>query len=317
MTRSRRTPAAARGLPRTGAVVRVLLLAPTLLAALAPGGRAQPAPGTDSVTCDLQLVPAEVVESAIRTTGGYDIAAAPNQGRFLAELLLELARRFRDRAPEGPPFVLRQEEFFPAFLRVTGLSPAEAPPAFRKAHRYGQRMFVEYVRERVLERMLAGPEPRQALAVRAAWPDTGALPASYAYRDTASDPDIRVRHERDVTYRLLEFVGIVAYDRMEGVSGRPTSGALGALFDVVGMAEIEESRFVPAGNDAQVTFTRVRKVVPLEAVATITADGRARRGLPRHDPRFERLREIVTRELDAEYAGAPPPACFGETPEGD
>lgn len=287
-----------------------LLVLPVLLAA-APLTGAQPAPEGAAPPCRLRLVPGPEVESAIRSARGYDITAAPNQARFLADVFLELARRYRERAPDGPPLVVRQEEFFPAFLRVTGLRPEEAPPAFRKAHRFGQRMVVEYRRERVLEGMEAGPEPRQALAVRAAWPDTGSLPSSYTYRDTASDPDVRVRHRRQVTYRLLEFVAVVAYDRMEGVSGRPTSGALGALFDVVGMADILESRLVPAGEGAQVTYSRVRKVVPVETVATITAEGRARRGIPEGKPRYRRLERMVRRAVEPTYAGEPPRACFG------
>lgn len=262
--------------------------------------------------CERQVVPGDVLEEAIRARQEYDITATPNQGRFLAELLLDLADRYRERRPDGPPLLIRQGAFFPAYLRVTGLTAAEAPPGFRKAYRHRQRMVVEYRRDRVLGRVRAGPEPRQALSVRAAWPDTGALPASYAYEDTASSPNVRVRQERNVTYRLLEYVAVVVYDRMEGVSGRPTSGALGALFDVLGMVEIRESRFVPAGGGAQLTYSRIRAVAPVETVATVTADGQARRGIPEDRPGLRRLRSVLERDLAVEYRGAPPPACSGE-----
>lgn len=293
------------------------LLAGTLLVLSGPVDLPAPARGPEGAArtesgergCERQLVSERVIEEAIRGRRGYDITATPNQGRFLAELLLDLADRYRKRRPSGAPLLIRQQEFFPAFMRVTGLSAEEAPPGFRKAYRYRQRMVVEYRSDRVVEGVRQGPEPRQALSVRAAWPDTGSLPSSYAYEDTVSDPDVRVRQERNVTYRLLEYVAVVVYDRMEEVSGRPTSGALGALFDVLGMAEIRQSRFVPAGQGAQVTYSRVRTVAPVETFATVTADGRARRGLP-EDRRFHRLRSMLERDLAVEYAEEPPPACF-------
>lgn len=262
--------------------------------------------------CERQLVSEREIEEVIRDRRGYDITAAPNQGRFLAELLLGLADRYRRRQPSGPPLLVRQEEFFPTFLRVMGLSTEDAPPGFHEAYRYRQRMVVEYRVDSVVERVLEGPEPRQALAVRAAWPDKGDLPSSYTYEDTASDPDVRVHQERNVTYRLLEYTAVVVYDQMKGVSGRPTSGALGALFDVLGTVEIRESRFAPAGQGAQVTYSRVRKLATMETLATITADGRARRGIPEGRPRLQRLRSILERDRAVEHAETPPQACFTE-----
>lgn len=258
--------------------------------------------------CGVRVVPSGEIEAAIRSRRGYDLTAAPNQGRFVAELLLDLAERHRARRPDGPPLLIRQEEFFPAFLRATGLRAEEAPPAFRAARRVGQTMVVEHRRDRVLERVVKGPEPRRALSVRATWPDRDGLPSSYTYDDTLADPRLRVRHDRDVSFRLLEFAAVVAYDQVEGVSGRPTSGPLGLLFELLGMASLQESRFVVAG-DRQVVFTRVRKLLPRAAVATVSPEGRARIGIPRELPGHRRLRTMVEAGFEVQYAAPPPPLC--------
>lgn len=262
--------------------------------------------------CGVQLVSAEELDAAVRDRSGYDITATPNQGRFLAELLLDLARRHRKRRPAGPPLLIRYDEFFPAYLRATGLSGDAAPPGFREAHRVGQKVVVEYRKNRVVEGVEEGPDPRQALAVRATWPDTGRLPSSFTFRDTASHPEVRVRHRRTLTYRLLELDSVVAYDRVRGVAGRPVSGLLGILFDLVGMAPIRHSRFAVADDGTQVTLTRVGTRSSLESVATVTPEGRARRGIPDGRPELERLREVVERDVEVEYAAPPPPACPGE-----
>lgn len=256
---------------------------------------------------------AEDLRAAIRARKGYDITATPNQGRFLAEVLLDLARRHRGQSAEGRPFILRYEEFFPAFLQVTDLAAEEAPPGFRHADRVGQKIVVEYRRDRVIERVDEGPVPRQALSVRATWPDTGALPSRYSYRDTASEPEVRVRNERIVTYRLVAFDTVVAYQRVRGVAGRPVSGLLGALFDLVGMVEIRESRFAVASDGTQVTLTRVGRRSPFESVATVTPEGRAFRGVPEGRPELEGLRELVERDFEIDYAGRAPPTCPAQT----
>lgn len=292
-------------------VVALVGAATLLLPGRAQGQEAEKTPVADEPRCAVQRVSTEDLEAAMRARRGYDPTATPNQGRFLAEVLLDLAREHRARDPAGAPILIRYEEFFPAFLRLTGLEAEEAPPGFRHANRVNQRIVVEYRRDRVVEAVEEGPDPRQVLAVRATWPDTGSAPASFSFRDTASDPEVRVRNERPVLYRLVEFDSVVAYDRMSGLVGRPVSGVLGVLFDVVGMVDIRAHRFAAAGDGTQVTLTRVERGSSMESVATVTPDGRASRGLPDGRPELERLRELVERDFEIEYAGEPPPACPG------
>lgn len=293
------------------------LVAGTLLVLSGPVDLPAPARGPEGAAraesgergCERQLVSERVIEEAIRGRRGYDITATPNQGRFLADLLLDLADRYRKRRPSGAPLLIRQQEFFPAFLRVTGLSAEEAPPGFRKAYRYRQRMVVEYRSDRVVEGVRQGPEPRQALSVRAAWPDTGSCRRATPTRTPCPIPTSGSARSGTSPTACSSTWPSSCTIGWRGSPAGPRAGPLGALFDVLGMAEIRQSRFVPAGQGAQVTYSRVRKVAPGETFATVTADGRARRGLP-EDRRFHRLRSILERDLAVEYAEEPPPACF-------
>jgi len=264
--------------------------------------------------CRVRVVEGPEIEEVIRGLEGYDVTAAPNEGRFMADLLFRLVERHRTRGADDRPLRIRQEEFFSAFLRATELTSEEAPAAFRMSRRFGQTIVVEHRRDRVINEVEAGPEPRRALAVRVEWPDTGDVPDRYTYEDTLSDPHLRLRHEREITYRLLDYDSLVVYDAMEGISGRPTSGALGALFAVLGMTGFLESRYAVADDGTQLTYTRVKKLFTFDAVATVSPEGRAERGVPDDRPDLEALRPRVEADLEVRYAREPPPVCPPLTP---
>jgi len=267
--------------------------------------------------CGVHVVPSDTLEAIVRTTAqqDYDITAAPNQGRFVAELLFAVAEQRRARSPDGPPFLIRQKELFPALRRATGLPPEQMPPSAREANRVGLTMAIDYRTDRIINRAETDPKPTQVLSVRATWPDAAGLPDSYTYKDTASVPDVRVEHRRPMTYRLLDYGTVVAYDEMEGVSVEPTSGALGALFSVIGMSDLLESRYAVAEDGTQVTFARVKKLFSMDALATVRPNGRAQRGLPEDRPDLVSLQERVEQELEVTYATPPPPVCPNEAVE--
>jgi len=264
--------------------------------------------------CNIQVLSTETIEQAMRAQAqkGYDIAAGPNQGRFIAAVLLALADRERRQGNGNQPFLIRQKELFPAYLRATGKSPEELPPGYLKGKEVGIAMSVAYQTDQIIEEVEDGPSPEQALSVRATWPEINDLPSSYVYEDTTSDPNVRVRRERPTTYRILEYADLVVYDEMKGISVEPTSGALGALFSAIGMAEVEETRFVVAEDQTQVTFTRVRKLFSVGSLATVTRYGRARKGLPEDRPELERFEAVLEQDLDVAYTGPPLPLCPAE-----
>lgn len=105
---------------------------------------------------------------------------------------------------------------------------------------------------------------------------------------------------------------MVVFAEMEGMSGRPTSGALGALFTVLGMARLEETRFAVARDGTRVTRAQVRRLLSRTVLATVSPEGRAERGVLDDDPELLRLAELVQRELEIEYAREPPLVCPNE-----
>jgi hypothetical protein len=75
---------------------------------------------------------------------------------------------------------------------------------------------------------------------------------------------------------------------------------------------VEETRYVVAEDQTQVTFTRVRKLFSVGSLATVTSDGRARKGLPEDRPELERFEAVLEQDLDVTYTGPPLPVCPAE-----
>ncbi|MEX2500642.1 MAG: hypothetical protein WD397_17385 [Wenzhouxiangellaceae bacterium] len=261
-------------------------------------------PATDQ--CGHVLVDTATMREVIAGIEGYDTAAATNQSRFVADFLFGLARRPEITGRSGT-FQVQPERFFEAWLEVTEHRADEAPVSMRKVLEHGQRFVVD---ARAAVRISpASVEARQALAVRASWPDAPGTADHYSYHDTMAEPSIRLRHERVITYLLIDFGDFVAYENMRGIRGRPTSGALGALFGLLGMAEILQSRFAVADDQSQVNRSRVEKLFSFTTLTTITPDGIAERGIPADRDDLERLADKLERPLDIEMLRPWPAAC--------
>ena len=63
-------------------------------------------------------------------------------------------------------------------------------------------------------------------------------------------PKLKVTNRQEITYRLLVFGEMVVYDEIDGTSGRPLSGVLGALFKVIGDGRLYHSVLVDDGLQA-------------------------------------------------------------------
>jgi hypothetical protein len=263
-----------------GAPIRILVLA---IAAAAPAEVPPPAPAPVSY--------AEVLD-AIRSSRGYNRLATTNGGRIQSEALLHLARRARERDPQGPPLLVRHDDWFRALLEATGTSADRAPLYVVLAHRHRQDIVAEYGDGRVVREVVKGPAPVLALAVTISWPDRPGAPREYSYEDTLSTPHLKVTVRRVITYHLLDFGDMIAFEDMEGLTGRPTTGALGLLFQLIGEGRIVEYRMGIAPSGVTVSRGRARKGF-FEVATTITVqpDGRSEKGVPA-DPV---LRAIATR----------------------
>jgi hypothetical protein len=244
---------------------------------------------------------AQIVE-AMRASQGFDLAATANGARLNAEVLLRLVRAARDTGPGAELLFLDREDWFQAYLERTGLTQDRVPLYVRLSRAHGQDTTVDFRPGRVVRRVVKGPEPRTAANVRIAWPDRPGAPKSYSYDDTRASPTLRVTNERVISYRLLDYGDMIAFGEIRGLKGRPTSGPLGLLFDLIGEASIVESRMALAPDGIQVSRGQGRKGF-LQATSTVTVypDGRAEKGLPPNRPDLAEVELRLKRPIELVY----------------
>ncbi|MGB0514285.1 MAG: hypothetical protein ACPGJE_05550 [Wenzhouxiangellaceae bacterium] len=211
----------------------------------------------------------------------------------------------RTSADGGSRFRIEPDRFFGAWLDARGVAAEDAPVSMHRVLEFNQQFYVNIAPELRLD----GPRPKQALAVRASWPEGDHRPDHYGWEDTRSTPSVKMRQDRVIRYLLLDFGDWVAYENMRGVAGQPTSGALGTLFGLLGMANIESSRHAVASDGTQISRTRSRKLFEFTTLATITPDGRAERGLPDGRDDLRALADRLDRELDVRLIGEWPEDC--------
>ncbi|MDT8449514.1 MAG: hypothetical protein RQ847_05005 [Wenzhouxiangellaceae bacterium] len=280
-------------------LVKAALLMTPLTAIVSPAPVAHAAD-----ECPDQLVSTETMRQVIASIEGYDTTLTTNYSRFVADFLFGLAAHPAVRE-ESTSFRIQPEGFMSAWQSATGRSANEAPVSMQRVLEYGQHFAVDIRPDVVTE----GPEHDLVMAVHVSWPESAGLGSSYTYEDTLSEPDVRIREQRVIEYLLFRLDDVVAYERITGVSGRPTSGALGALFTLLGVADIESTRHVVAADGTQVNRARVRKLFPFTALATIAPDGTAQRGIPDGREDLEMLAEKLDFDLEIEMRSPWPTPC--------
>ncbi len=231
--------------------------------------------GTSPQRGHLQVVGRQELVKTMGRHGAYDPTATTNGARFQAEVLLHLARTAKDRDPEGSPLFVGHEDWFHAFLEVTGRTAETAPLYAVLAHRHRQDIEIEYRSDRIIRSVKNGPHPEIAIGVVIWWSRTTGGAGRYSYQDTLSTPHLRVTNGRVITYRLLDFGNIVVYDQIEGLSGQPTSGLLGLLFSAIGEGRVTQSRMAISRDGLQVSRAKVKKAFlglrqPLPSILTDT-----------------------------------------------
>lgn len=280
--------------------VRRLIASALLSVGLAPAAAETPS------ECEHVMVESETMREVIHRISGYDTAAITNQSRFVADFLFGLASH-PDVIGRASSFQVQPERFFQAWLEVSGLQAGDAPVSMRKALDQGQRFIVEVDAPITLSPDSLTPE--RVLNVRASWPDAPDAEEHYSYHDTLSRPAVRLRHEQTITYQLVDFGDFVAFENMDGIRGQPTSGGLGALFSVLGMAEIRQSRFAVGDDQVQVNRSKVKKLFSFTALTTITPEGVAQRDIPPGRSDLRALAELLETEINVEAQKSPPRAC--------
>jgi hypothetical protein len=246
-------------------------------------------------------VPFDEILAAMVQSRGYDVLATANGGRFQAEVLLSLGRWGQEKRPDGPPLLVGHDDWFRALLQVSNIPAARAPAYARLAWEHKQDILVEYRPSRLIREVVKGPAPRLALGITISWPGEPGAPSEYSYEDTQSTPHFKVTDQRVITYHLLDFGDMIVVDGMEGLSGRPTTGALSLLFAVLGEGRIVEYRMVITPDGTQVSRGRARKAFFEVATAlTVRPDGRTEKGVP-PDPQFHDVERRLNAPLEIRY----------------
>ncbi len=253
-------------------------------------------------TCSTTVVSRDELLAAMREEQGYNLVATTNWARFQTYVFLRLARAARARDSSGrKPILIRAEDWFWNYVAVAGLNPDSAPLGTRRAHDLGQDMQLDYNPAHVLSDVRRGPQPVLAMNVRISWPPGPRVPTSYSYRDTLSVPKLKVTSQQMITYRLVDFGDMVLYDEIKGVSGRPTSGLLGALFSILGEGNLVESRMTISSDGVQVLRARSKKLFSVTAIATVQPDGRGEKGVPNGNVALATLKARLEEPLELVY----------------
>jgi hypothetical protein len=230
----------------------------TLLCALALWSLAAAAPAAASPVPPpgARPVPRLAVAAAMLAERGYDLRVTTNQSRLQSRVLLRLARESLSEGPAAAVLFIDHEDWFQAYLQATGLGTEQAPLSVGLSRLHQYDILVDARPGAVVASVEAGLPPTQALNVL--WRSRRGT-QHYSYRDRQSRPEIELSFDTTVSYRLVEWDGLVAFDEIEGISGRPATGPLSVLFRFIGHARATWSRTLVAADGWQVIVGQGRK----------------------------------------------------------
>lgn len=153
----------------------------------------------------------------------------------------------------------------------------------------------------MVESVVKGPKLKRALAVRVAWPASTGKP-SYSFEDLLARPTLQVTNHRQISYRLLAFEDRVMLDGIDGLTGRPNSGALGLLFKIIGEGAVQEYRMAVAADGVQVSRGRAKKAfISVESIVTVQPDGKAEKDTPKDRPDLAALEQKLAEPIEVKY----------------
>jgi len=178
--------------------------------------------------------------------------------------------------------------------------------AARAAFEHHQDALVDYG-PGVVQQVLEGPVPRRALDVTIFWPDSPGAPSGFSYRDTLSVPKLIVYDRRVIRFKLLEYDGMVVFDRITGVSVRPL-GFFSVVFAVLGKPDLEHNRIAVSADQWQVMWGRVRAFGGIMRTGTVAIEpgGRGHEDIPADRADLRAIAAQIRRPLHLNYG---PSSC--------
>jgi len=274
------------------------LIAILLIGVFVDAGRVQ----SRNTLAAFQSVTKEQLLSAMRRETSYNTQATTNVARFQAHVILRLARQAQATHPHGPPLLIRHMTWYHAFLQAYRLREEQAPLFLRLAVAHQQDQIIDYRYNNVIKKMKQGPVPEIALNVKVCWPEKTDLPAHYSFDDTLATPRLQVTNHRVITYRLLDFGDRIVYDEIAGLTGRPTTGLLGALFKVIGEGRVVRSSMAFSDDGLQVARTHSKKgPFSINATVTVQPDGEMTKGIPGNRTDLRKLEKKVKQRFTVQY----------------
>jgi len=284
--------AAAIRLPALAALAAMVLLAASVEGTVPRAARPQGAA--------VRASRADIL-AAMRPERGYDAATTANSGRFQANVYLRLARQ--TRSDSGAEIVLiDHEDWYQAFLEYSGLPEDELPELLRLMREHGQDAMLDLREGAVIKQLDQGRMPDLAMNVRLAFEARDDAADSYSYEDRLADPAVLVHNDSLVTFRLMDFGDQIFHDDIQGSKIRPLTGSLGALFAVIGLAEIRSVRMAVADDGTTVSIATARKaLVTVPAAVTTSPWGRSERGVSPLRDDLLAIEQRLRQPLEFEY----------------
>ena len=257
----------------------------------------------DGVRPGYQVVSRVEIVEAMRQCSDYDPTATTNGARFQADMVSYLARKARERDPQGLPLFIGYEDWFRAFMEVAARTEDAMPQYAQLSYQYKQNTEIDYRVDRVIREVKEAPTPELAANVRIWWEDQPGKPDRYSYQDTLSTPNLRVTNRRVMTYRLVDFGNWVIYDEIKGLTGRPTSGILGFLFRIIGEGSVVQTRMAISKDGLQIYRAKARKGF-MKRIDTVTVypDGKMEKDVPPDRPDLLEIAKRISQPLEIDYA---------------
>ncbi|MEO8452241.1 MAG: hypothetical protein ABI647_20790 [Gemmatimonadota bacterium] len=281
---------------------RSIVTAIALLGAFPEVAVAQSCPA-DTIT--RQELGAAMREARLAPGGDYAVLATMNSMRFQSAVFQRLIQHALARRPDGGTFFIPHDILWWEFLKVAGLRVGEedkAPIGRRLAFEYHQSIEVTYGRpDSVIKETKHGPSPSIAANVRLEWPDRPDGVRKFSFVDTLSVPQLQMTSQQVSTFRFLVFSDMIAFDEIQGMSGRPVSGLLGTLFKLLGEGRAVYSRFSIAPDGMQVMRAKAKRLISKTVTVTTNPDGRAQNGVPDDRPDLAAIEARLQEPLDFEY----------------
>lgn len=239
---------------------------------------------------------------AMQAETAYDITATSNVARFQANVILRIVHALTQDDSTRRLFVVRHYDWFDAYLERTKLAAEEAPPFAQVAFELKQDQWIEYHPRHVVREVRKGRQPTLALNVLVAWDAKKNPKTHYTFEDTLATPRLRIRNNRVLSYRLLDFGDMIVYDELTGFYGRPTSGLLGLLFRMLGDGRITQSRLVQTEDGFLVAKTSAVKG-PFRAnpLTTIAPGGKMEKGLGFELRKRDYLMHLIEEPIQINY----------------